>query len=192
MKWMLFPLILLQLAGCKDADKEEEAKNDTEFFPVPSFLQGQAAHIDTSVYSIVQIKKSGNSVDTSYLKREDFRKAAAEFLNLPDISSKKLRKKYEVTRLFDETIEKVILSYATKDVEMEITREDIIILPTVAADHVVESIYIERVQETPTGNVQKKMFWEANKRFQITSIIQNENQPEKIETVQVSWSDRRQ
>lgn len=187
---MLLPLFVLVLSGCKD-DEDEETKNQTEFFPVRSYLQSQVAHIDTSVYSIVQVKKSGTSVDTIYLKREDFRKAAADFLNIPDISSKKLRKKYEETRLFDETIEKVILSYSTKDEDMEILREDIIILPIPGYTQEVESIYIERVQENRKGNVQKKMFWEVNKRFQITSITQTKNQPEKIETVQVSWSDRR-
>lgn len=183
-------MFVLILSGCKN-DDDEENKDQTDFFPVLSYLQGQVAHIDSSVYSIVQVKKSGTSVDTTYLKREDFRKAAADFLTIPDISSKKLRKKYEETRLFDETIEKVILSYSTKDEDMEVLREDIIITPTLGADHEVESIYIERVQEKRKGLVQKKMFWEVNRRFQITSIIQNENQPEKIETVQVSWSDRR-
>lgn len=192
MKWKWLPLFLLLVSGCKNDDSaEQETKDDTEFFPVRSFLQGQVAHIDTSVYSIVQVRKSGSAVDTTYLKREEFRKAAADFLNIPDISSKKLRKKYEVTRLFDETIEKVILSYATRAEDMEILREDVILLPTLGTDHVVESIYIELVDENSRGTVQKKMFWEANRRFRITSIIQNEKEPEKIESVQVSWSDRR-
>src|SRR5687768_6680656 len=100
MKRMLLPLLVLILCGCKNDETQDETKDDTEFFPVLSFLKGQVTHIDTSVYSIIQIKKSGNSVDTTYLKREDFRRAAADFLTIPDISSKKLRKKYEVTRLF--------------------------------------------------------------------------------------------
>ena len=187
---MLLPLIALVLCSCKN-DEEQDTKEQAEFFPVLSYLKGQVAHIDTSVYSIVQVKKSGTSVDTTYLKREDFRKAAADFLSIPDISSKKLRKNYEETRLFDETIEKVILSYSTKDEDMEVLREDIIITPTLEADHEVASIYIERVHESRKGSVQKKMFWEVNKRFQVTSIIQNDNEPERIETVQVSWSDRR-
>src|SRR5687768_681861 len=120
MKWILFCFLLL--TGCKD---KEENTPQTDFFPVLAYLQSQVAHVDTSIYSIIQVTKTANRSDTVYLKREDFRKAASDFLTIPDISSGELKKKYKETRLFDEEIEKVIVTYETKDDEVEIRRQDI-------------------------------------------------------------------
>ena len=45
-------MIALVLCSCKN-DEEQDTKEQAEFFPVLSYLKGQVAHIDTSVYSIV-------------------------------------------------------------------------------------------------------------------------------------------
>ena len=176
---------MVLLVGCRTGDE----KNDpSSYFPVLPYIQSQVRHIDTSVYSIIQVRKNGNASDTTYLKREDFRKAAADFLSIPDIGARKLRKKYRESRHYDEDIQKVIISYESKEDDVDVLRQDIVILPTLGTQNEVESIYIERFLENKRGSVQKKMLWEVNRRFQVTSIAQARNQPEKIETVEVSWT----
>ena len=87
-KWILIaPLVLL--FSCKSEEKEEG--RDSGFFPVLTFLKSQVAQVDTSVYSIIKITTVGNQSDTTYIKREDFRKEAADFLSIPDITQKKVK-----------------------------------------------------------------------------------------------------
>jgi hypothetical protein len=186
-KWCLLSVIVVALVtGCKD--EEEAGTAAGSFFPVLPFIKSQVAHVDSSVYTITQVTKHNGVSDTAYIKREDFEKAARDFLTLPDITGKKLRKKYTESNLYDETLDKVILTYTPKDKDLEIVRQDVIIRPDQQTGDAVETIYIEQVLNDGDSTVQKKMTWEVDKSFQVRSIIQKKNAPEKVKTVDVSWS----
>src|SRR5687768_14832788 len=92
-------LFVFALLGCKGNDDAPEDKY--EYFPVLSYIKGQVAHVDTSLFSILKITKTNGVADTVHLPREDFKRAAADFLSIPDISVKKMRKRYTETRMFD-------------------------------------------------------------------------------------------
>jgi hypothetical protein len=189
-KWSCLSCFLLFIfVACNN--EESGSKDKAAYFPVLSFLQGQVAHIDSSVYSITQVTKNGNHTDTAYIKREDFKNTARDFLSIPDISSKKLRKKYNESRLYDETLGKVVITYTPKDEDMEILRQDVIIQPNPETGDQVETIYIERLLSNDDSTVQKKMTWQVDKGFQVRSIIQKKNSPEKIENMAVTWSNSR-
>lgn len=180
-------VLLVVVTGCKS--KEKEGSEETGFFPVLSFIKSQVAHVDTSVYAIVQVTKKDSLYDTVYLKREDFKTAAADFLSLPDITSKKLKKQYEETKMFDDALQRVVISYTPKDKEdVEIQRQEVIIKPGQQSDDEVQTIYIDRVQNNGDSTVQKRMVWDVDKRFQIISIIQKKQAPERVQTVDVNWN----
>ena len=44
----------------------------------------------------------------------------------------------------------------------------------------VQSIYIDRYISKGDSTIEQKLFWEIDKYFSITDIIEKENQPEKI------------
>ena len=74
----------LALFACKS--KKEEVKET--FFPVLSFIKSQVAHVDTSLYPIIKLTFIDSTrTDTEYIKREDFRSLAKDFLELPDLTS---------------------------------------------------------------------------------------------------------
>ncbi len=186
-QWKYSPFFFLFFfVAC--SGKDSASSDETAFFPVLSFLKSQVAHIDTSVYTITQVTRRGSEMDTAYVKREDFEKTAHDFLSIPDITAKKLRKKYTESRLYDETLGKVVITYTPTDENLEIIRQDVIIQPGTGSGDQVETIYIERLLNDDDSTVQKKMTWEVNKGFQIRSIIQKENTPERVENVAVTWS----
>lgn len=190
MKYGFWVLVLGMsvLAGCSNGD-DDAAATAGGYFPVVPFIKSQVAHVDTSVYTIMQVTRQGNMVDTAFIKREDFDQAAADFLSLPDISSKKLRKKYTESNLYDETLDKVVLTYMPKpDEEPEVVRQDVIIKPNQQTGDAVETIYVEQIVTEGDSTVQKKLTWEVDKSFRVRSIIQKKNAPEKVKTVDVSWS----
>ena len=171
--------------SCTSKQKSEEEENS--FFPVVSFLKSQVAHVDTSFYRIVKVEQENGRSDTSYLKREEFKIYAKEFTSIPDISSDDLKDEYAETKLYDEALERVVLSYTPKENDAEIQRQDITILPD-NAESKVETIYIDQLYEEGDSIVQKKMLWRMDKKFQITTSVSKSGQPERLKTVQVSWS----
>jgi hypothetical protein len=186
-------LITVLIVQCKDKNGDNDTNDASAPFPVLSYLQSQVKHVDTSLYSIVKISKAHGRLDTAYLRREDFEAAAHDFLSLPDISSKKLRKKYSETKLYDEDLKKVVITYAPKDKEDfdEITRQDVIIDPGEGANDQVQTIYIETVLNKGDSTVQKRMTWNVDKDFQVIRITNKNNSPEDIQTTDVSWLDHR-
>jgi hypothetical protein len=182
------PIIIcaILLLCCKSKKKNTD-ENDS-FFPVVSFIKSQVAHVDTSIYRITKIVQRDNTTDTSYLKREEFKEAAKDFLSVPDISSNKYEDDYEETKLYDKDLDRVVLNYMPKKADNEITREEVMIKPGPDGDK-VNSIFINQTITDNDSTVQKVLFWEVDKRFRTVTIIQKPNLPEKKETIEVVWND---
>jgi hypothetical protein len=181
-------ICLVLLAACKNKKKQDDGEN--QFFPVLSFLKGQAKHIDTSLYRIVKVETVDSTSTTTYIKRGEFKDYAKDFLELPDISSDKWKDDYEETRMFDDALNNVILTYTTKDEDNEVRREDVMLEPTNASGNSeVKTVIINKIKSSGDSTVEKNMVWYVNKRFTVITKIQKANQPEKIRKVEVIWND---
>jgi hypothetical protein len=184
---LLFFGALLVFAGCKE--KETEKKEG--FFPVLSFIQSQVADIDTSLYSIKKIIIYDSAhADTSWVKREEFRGLARDFLELPDLNSKKLSKLYTEEKQFDENLNRFYLFYKPVHAEKaEIQNQQVIIKPDIATGDKVLSIIVEKGISNKDSSVQKTMLWQVDKSFQVTTMTQKPGQPETIHTMKISWNE---
>ena len=187
MKKGFFILLIgaLFVGSCND---KKENKNEKNFFPVLSFIKSQVAHVDTSVFRIIKIVKKDSISDTTYLKREEFREAAKDFLTIPDISDKDLRDEYTETELFVEDLDQVALNYMPKEPNKEITRQEVMIKAGPDGDK-VQSIFINRVINNKSGSIQKILFWEVDKQFRVITLTQLADSPETKETIEVKWND---
>ena len=182
---LLFLLSLLLFTTCKT--KVKEADGASGFFPVLSYLQSQVRQVDTSVYSITKITKTAGRQDTVYLRREEFRAAAQDFLALPDLTAEE--NKYTETKLYDEDLKKVVISYAPKNkaAASGITRQEILIEPGDQTSDQVQTIYIETALHNSDSTVQKRLTWNVAKNFQVITIINKEGRPETVQTTDVFW-----
>lgn len=183
-KCLLF-LVAISALLCKS---KKENENNKSFFPVLSFIKSQVAEVDTSVYPILKIVTMNSSPDTVYIKREEFRHYANDFLTMPDISAKKWNDDYQETKLYDEDLKRVILNYMPKDVNQEIRRQEVMIEPGQQSEDKVRTIIIERVVTNEDSTVQKNMLWQVDKHFQVVTVTTKKNQPEKIEKLKVIWN----
>jgi len=178
--------ILLTGLGCKQ--KKKNGTEDTGFFPVISFLKSQVAHVDTSLYRMIRIDMIDSLEDTTYIKRDEFRNLAKDFLETPDITDKSLKKKYTEGKTYDETMDRVILSYTPKEENMEVLREEVIISPNTPEGNQVKSIIIEKVNDGKDSIILKRLLWQVNRSFQVVTLIQKPNQPEITRTFEVVWN----
>jgi hypothetical protein len=186
-----FSFILIStlfLISCKNKKAAGAEETSTDYFPVLSYIKSQVAHVDTSLYRIIKlVQRDSTTRDTIYLKREQFREAAKDFLSIPDISSGDLKDEYTETKIFDQDLERAVLNYMPKEPDKEITRQEVIINPGSDGDK-VQSIFINRVISTEDSTVQKILFWEIDKKFKVVTLIQKPNTPEKKTTEEVIWN----
>jgi hypothetical protein len=147
-------------------------------------------NIDTSLYRIVKVETIDSASTTTYIKREEFQKYAKDFLDLPDISSEKWMDDYEETKMFDDVLNNVILTYTTTKPDNEVRREDVMLEPTNASGNSeVKNIIINTLQSNNDSTIEKNMVWYVNKRFTVVTKIQKSNRPEKIKKLELIWND---
>jgi hypothetical protein len=188
MKHLLYLcLSSLVLISCKEKKEEKDA---VKFFPVVSFLKGQAKEVDTSLFRIVKLETVDTVTTQSYVRREDFKHLAKDFLELPDITSSKWKDDYQETQMFDETLNNMILTYTTKEPENPVQREDVLLAPTnEKGNNDVNSIVVHTVENKGDSTVEKNMVWYVNKRFTVVTKVQRKNQPERARKLEVIWND---
>lgn len=177
--------IVILLVACKQ-------KNETkEELPISalSIIKGQLNHLDTSLYQLTKIETNGNITDTTYLKREELTKFAGLFLSLPDIANGKYLDQYDEERLIDAQQQTLSITSTPKpEIEnAEIQKQILVIDVTDISNGKVQSIYIDRFLSSGDSTIQQKLFWEIDRYFSITDIIQKDNQPDKTHRTIVAW-----
>lgn len=167
--------------SCKNKAEKEM------FFPALSFIQSQIAKVDSSFYAITKIVNKNGILDSSFVKREDFRTLAADFLNMPDISSKKIKKLYKEEKIFDQTLNRVILTYLPLKDNLEIEKLEVVIMPDPAGDR-VKNIIIWMNKDEKGVSIIKNLLWQVDESFQIVTLLQKENSSEESIITSVIWN----
>jgi hypothetical protein len=188
-KWLLaLGCSLLILPACKS--NTEPAKR---FISIPSLIEAQVAHVDTSLYSITRYDYRGTdsvAFDTIYISREQFRKEAQAFLTLPDLSLAAYAKRFTEESRYDELLEKVIISYLPLDTKNEeLQKEEVHVSPSVAAGDKVTTILASKVTNDRNGLRQEELLWLIDKSFTIVRTTQLPGQPAQLITTKVIWNE---
>lgn len=185
--FQLILAVVVLSSACKEKEKEDEKK----FISVLSLIEKQVAHIDTSLYAITKyVIKDSLYIDTLYIPREEFRSMAKDFLEIPDLSAKKVAKRYKEETRYDELLNRVIISYIPLNPEKEeIQKQEILVTPNIATGDKVNTILISRVINNRDGFLQKEMLWQMDKSFQVVTSTQKPGQPEVITTTKVTWNE---
>ena len=183
---MIVPLLtVILLVACK----QKKETNEEPPISALSIIKGQLNHLDTSFYQLTKIETNGNRTDTSYLKREEITKVAGPFLSLPEIANGKYRDKYDEERLIDAQQQTLNITSTPKpdNENAEIQKQILVVDLTDVSTGKVQSIYIDRFLSAGDSTIQQKLFWEIDRYFSITDIIQKDNQPEKTHRTKVAW-----
>ena len=179
--------LLLFFMGCKGSDAPEK-----NFVSIPSLIEAQVAHVDTSLYSITRYDYRGTdsiAFDTIYVSREQFRKEAQAFLDLPDLSLTTNAKRFTEETRYDELMKKVIISYLPRNKTNEaLQKEELHVTPDVAVGDKVTTILASKVTNDRNGLRQEEMLWLIDKSFTIVRTTQLPGQPAELITTKVIWN----
>ncbi|MDB5253185.1 MAG: hypothetical protein JWP27_2354 [Flaviaesturariibacter sp.] len=179
-----WPFLILTLLVCCKSKKAEEPSGS---FPVLSFIQSQVAQVDTSLYNITKVVTVDSTSDTSYLRREDFRKAAQDFLSLPDIASKKMRNGYTEERTYDQLLEMAVLTYTARDDDQPVRKEQVFIQPGNGDPDQVKKLIIDVEDGAGATAVRKNLIWNVGGSFQVVTGTTGPDGREKMVTTRVTW-----
>lgn len=176
------------IVACKQKAKEKTQTED--FFPVLSYIKSQVAHVDTSFYPITKVSWLDSiHTDTTYIKREDFSSLAKDFLEIPDISTTKYKDTYTEEKFYDESLNKVILTYRPKDPgNAVIQRQEVLIDHNPQSDK-VNNFIIDLTFVTKDSSVEKKLLWQVDKSFNVYSSVRKPGQTETIRRFKVIWNE---
>lgn len=178
--------LLVSACGSKKKKRDEADKN----FPVLPYILSQVKDVDTSLYSIVKIVTVDSVADTSYVSREQFRAEAKDFLDIPDISSDQYQDDYTENKFFDETLNRVVMTYTkTPEATQAVQKQEITISPNQVTGDKIVSVYIDYATSTKDSAVQKRMLWMVDKEFQVTRLVQKPGGVETVTTTTVKWND---
>jgi hypothetical protein len=178
-------IILLVVISCKSKKKDTEENGS---FPVLALIKSQVANVDTSLYSIVMTVSKDSISDTVYLKREQFREAAKDFLDLPDIGNEKWKDKYTESRLYDQALQMIVLDYTAKDPDEEIRSEKVYIEEGGDGETNVKTIVIDKLYKEGNSLIQKNMIWGMDSHFQVATSIETPGKPDRTTIRKVTWS----
>ena len=182
--------MLLLSGACKQKNSDTDQNQKESFFPVLSFIKSQVAHVDTSLYPIKKIVFTDSiHSDTIFVPREEFRSLAKDFLEIPDLTDKKYKNRYTEEKLFDEQMNRVIISYKPQNPDKEeVQKQEVLIAPGPTGDK-VSSIIIDRLISNRDSFLQKTMLWQVDKSFQVTTTAQKPGQPETTTIMKISWGE---
>lgn len=183
-KWYLPLIASLLILACKNKDDKEKEN----FVSLVSFINGQVKDVDTSVYTILKIDfVDSTAPDTSFVPREEFRTLARDFLELPDVASKKYRNNYREETRYEDQLGRVIITYLPEKAENAvIQRQEMLIAPDDQGGK-VKTIIVDYLLNQGDSAVTKRMLWQVDQSFQVTTISQKTGQPENIRTTKVTW-----
>ena len=182
----VFAVLLLLLVGCKSQKKKSDVPA-TNFF-VSDYLKGQVAMLDTVRHPFLKIETVDNHTDSSIISNTEVKNYAKNFLTLPDISSEKLKDDYEVSQLYDDLQEAFVFTYITKQ-NHPVQQENVTVepQPNAKGQNDIRSVYADLWDSNKDTSIRKNMLWEANKSFQINTIIDVPGQPEKTRKLMIVW-----
>jgi hypothetical protein len=194
MKNLLLGLILLLLIGCNDAENQsmpamavDSTKEAKAYFPVQDYIKSEIRQVDSLPVGIMKYTTENGSVDSSYIKQEEFHQLAQEFLS-PILEKESFEKQYSETSFFDNTTQYSSFLYSAIDKSLPVQRIDILAKPEDVVYNKVKSIYMEKRFERADSSVIQKLYWKAGQNFQISTEIRTAK-PEVISRqVKVVWN----
>lgn len=183
----VFAALLLVLFSCK-GKKNKPGVPEEQFFPVSAYLKGEISRMDKSLHTFYKIETENGKSDTVPIQNITAQQLAADFYNLPDLGSGKLRDDYQITHTYDDALNAFVFMFTTKE-DHPVQREDVVLdpAPDEKGNYKILSIFAEVWENKGDTSIRKNMLWNAGRSYQITSVIEAGGK-EKTKKLQVFWN----
>ena len=182
-KLLIGLLAVCFLISCKN----KKLDSTKAYFSVIDYLNAETKKLDSLPVHFKKIVSTSVKSDTTSITKEEFKKHANEFLQIPDISDASKMDDYSEASDFDEILNNVLLIYTAKDPEEEVKNETIMMEPDEQGNSHVKTIIVTTGKTNNGLTTEKNMTWHIDKRFQIVTKTNQPGQVEKITTTVITW-----
>ena len=194
MKNFLLGCILAVLIGCNDTGNQsmpiktlDSSEKVKAYFPVQDYIKSEMGQVDSLPVGIMKYTIQNGSIDSGYIKSEEFHQLAQEFLS-PILERESFEKEFSENSFFDNTTQYSSFLYSANNKNTPIQRVDVLAKPEDVVYNKVKSIYMEKRYEKGDSSVIQKLYWKAGRNFQINTEIRTAK-PEVIsKQVKVVWN----
>ena len=194
MKKLLLGFTILLLMGCNDTEEQSipvKTVDSTEkvkaYFPVQDYIKSEIRQVDSLPVGIMKYTIQNGSVDSVYIKPEEFHQLAQEFLS-PLLEKESFEREFSENSFFDNTTQYSSFLYSAINKSLPVQRIDVLAKPEDVVYNKVKSIYIEKHFESADSSVIQKLYWKSGQNFQINTEIRTAK-PEVIsKQVKVVWN----
>ncbi|HKH62330.1 MAG TPA: hypothetical protein VKA49_15915 [Flavitalea sp.] len=194
MKNFLLGFTFALLIGCNDIENQsipvktlDSAEKVKAYFPVHDYIKSEIGQVDSLPVGIMKYTIQNGSIDSGYIKSEEFHQLAQEFLS-PILERESFEKEFSENSFFDNTTQYSSFLYSAINKNSQVQRVDVLAKPEDVVYNKVKSIYMEKRYEKGDSSVIQKLYWKAGQNFQINTEIRTAK-PEVIsKQVKVVWN----
>jgi hypothetical protein len=155
------------------------------YFPVADVLESEIRQIDSTPVAIKKLVIAGGRKDSAFIKPAEFNALAMQFL-APEFRDGRFEKEFTETSFIDNATRAVTFTYSTTNNDLPLQRVDVVTTPQ-GANHVLQSVYLEKNRVSGDSSILEKMYWRAGRRFEMLSLINIKGHPPVERRLIVSW-----
>jgi len=158
------------------------------FFPVGDYIMTEILRVDSLPIAIVRYTTQNGRTDSAFISPAEFNNLAKQFL-VTEFRDGSFQKKYRESSFMDKTTQSVTFTYSTPDMDLPLQRVDVLAAPGPSHNgtNQVKSIYLEKTFTSGDTLVLQKMFWKADRNFQIITRTNVHGKPLADKQVKVVW-----
>ena len=192
--YWIFLLFTCSIAACKNKEQStapsgsEAVPNDKEpksYLPIPSFINEDIKNVDAFAAGILLKTKTGQKTDSFFIKPEEFKNIAREFL-VPDLDSSIFYSEFSEESIADQATQTINFIYTSRS-DKTILRKAIVYATPSQANYKISRIYMEKQNQSGDTTIIQKLTWKIKQYFIITEIRQTSQGLNSVITRKATW-----
>jgi hypothetical protein len=192
MKFLVTVFMAVLFCACNGPEQPQAANEkapaaDTPqvYIPVVDYIRGEIRSIDSVPVGILKRVTAGNRTDSGFIKAEEFRQLAQQFL-APELERGKFEQSFTESSFFDESSQLLTFTYQANEAASIVRRVDVLIAPSLQLDK-IRSVYMEKAYKSGDTAISSKLYWKAGASFQVATEKSLAQQPPARQQVKVIW-----
>lgn len=171
-----------------DKPDADVASNKVDsFFPVTSFLKGQIALLDSLPVTPLQIIKSNNNTDSTWITKAKLMEILGTFVN-PVISERNMVDYFKETKFNDQTLNEITFTYEPSGKipdSISLRQWNVYVKPE---NGNVDKVYIVKDIKNEDRLYTIQLTWQTNKQAKIVTILKkNDGNSELLTEEYIIW-----
>jgi len=194
--WILL-LFICSSVACKNKEQSTASsdsvtvaneKEPKSYLPIASFINEDIRNVDAFAAGILLKTKSGKKTDSFFIKPEEFKIMAGEFL-VPELDSAIFYNEFTEESIADQATQTINFIYTSGN-DKTILRKAIVYATPSQTNHKVSRIYMEKENQAGDTTIKQKLTWKIKQYLIITEIRQTPQGFNSVITRKATWDPR--